>query len=102
MLQLQAFSVTLQWPRDILVPGDSSAGLFLLLALNILSPYGQKELDLQKAIHIFPPCQSNLKRAQTLRLAALVSGPLSSVSSWGFFKTQNLIEILFVVLMVSV
>lgn len=38
-------------------PGASLAGLSLILALSTLLPYRQKQLDLQKAIHIFPPCQ---------------------------------------------
>lgn len=40
-------------------PGANSAGLFLILTLSILLPYRQKQLDLLKAVYIFPPCQPN-------------------------------------------
>ena len=66
--------------------------LSLFLALNIPLPHGQKELDLQEAIHTYCPCQPNLRQAQLCDQQPLFLVPFL-VCDLGlfffFFKTQN-------------
>lgn len=64
--------------------------LSLFLALNIPLPHGQKELDLQEAIHTYSPCQPNLRQAQLCDQQPLFLVPFLVCDLGLFFlKTQN-------------
>lgn len=75
--------------------------LSLFLALNIPLPHGQKELDLQEAIHTYCPCQPNLRQAQLCDQQPLFLVPFLVCDLGLFFFFLRHKTFLFVVLTFS-